>query len=148
MQADRERIRETLSTKIGKEAEMKGTRDGELSREVTSRKVSSPTCFSVELGSEGWEGTGDEGPESGVQDCHPPSIENRPPCGASVFIPASEAPKKAQSLPGAPDWMRDSTAPFFIVTSPYTVCPRVSPAWELLRGRENVGTELALGMFP
>lgn len=94
-QADGER--ESLSTKIGKEAEMKGIRDGELSREVTSREVSSPTCFSMELSSEGWEGTGDDGPDPGVQDRHPPSIENRPP-GVRLFSFQPQKPQKGPKV--------------------------------------------------
>lgn len=106
------RIKETerASRQTGRESERfsppnrkrgrnESIRDGELSREVTSPEVSSPTCFSMELGSEGWEGTEDDGPESGVQDCHPPSIENRPP-GVPLFSfqpqkPPQKGPKSS-----------------------------------------------------
>ena len=85
-QADGERVRETVVTgadKTGKEAEVKGVEDGEPGRGDVPEVWSSPG-FSVELDSGyvcvrvGGGGTGDAGPDSGVQEYHLPSMVGRP----------------------------------------------------------------------
>lgn len=61
-QADSARVRETPPNKLGKEAEVRGHRDGEPGREATPPEVLSSICSSVQLG---LEGPGDDGPDSG-----------------------------------------------------------------------------------